>query len=292
MLILTGCQSAPDASFLHLVGSGAPLKPLAVVTSSATCPAGEQLLGGGYTALISQGDMVSVTDDYPSSANTWTVKAATGTQVSGELLAVAYCFTTPNVQLSLLTVPQQTTSSPISIFLATATGMASCPAGSVLTGGGFRVQGLPQGDFNHNSYISAEGPAPSGASQPSGWQTTLNYPVGIAPTATVLALCARNYLAPGTTINQTFTALNTVKGTVACAANAFTSGGGYSLAGVTTNAGTILSYTVYSSLSDTQSALSSTSGLNAYQAIGWRSDLTKPPAWQLTMSTNCIPFPR
>ena len=293
VLILAGCSAAPDASFLSLVGSGASLKPLAVVTSSATCPAGEQLLGGGYTALVSQGDMVSVTEDYPSSANTWTVTAVTGTQISGELLAVAYCFTTPNVQLSLLAVSQNTTSSPISILAATATGMAGCPAGSVLTGGGFRVQGLPQGDFIHNSYVTATGPAPNGASPPSGWQTKLLYPVRTAPTATVFALCARNYLAPGTTVNQTFTQLNTLKGTVACAANAFTSGGGYSLAEDTSEGGT-LPYTVYSSFSDTQSALTSAPGmkLNAYQAIGWRSDLTSHYAWPLTMSANCIPFPR
>jgi hypothetical protein len=294
VLILAGCTAAPDASFLHLVGSGAQLNTSPVVTSSATCPAGEQLLGGGYTALVSPGDMVSVTEDYPnpSSANTWTVTAATGTQVSGSLLAVAYCFTTPNVQLGVLPVSQNTTSSPISVLQATATGLASCPAGSVLTGGGFRVQGLPQGDVNHNSYITAEGPAPSGASQPSGWQTTLVYPVSTALTAKVFALCARNYLAPGTTVNQTFTQLNTLKGTVACAPNAFTSGGGYSL--TQSPEGLPPPYTVYSSFSDTESALNFTPSarFNAYQAIGWRSDLTFHFGWKLTMSANCIPFPR
>ena len=142
ILILCVCSPAPpDSSFVHLVSSATSIQaPGGVATTSATCPSGQQLIGGGFTAAANGTGLVAVTDNYPSSPNTWTVTAQVGQQGSaGEVIALAYCFTTPNVQLGLTTITAPTIAPPSLLGQLTysATGIALCPAGSVLTGGGY-----------------------------------------------------------------------------------------------------------------------------------------------------------
>jgi hypothetical protein len=302
-LVFRSCSpDSPDSSFIHLVGSTASIQAPGVVTTSATCPSGQQLIGGRFTTAANSG-LVVVTDNYPSlSANTWTVTAQAGPQFSGALVAVAICFTTPNAQLSLSAVTAKTTVNPStpSPYETVATGTANCPAGSVLTGGGYRVQGLnPRTAYTFNSYISSEGPSSNSAGQPIGWQTTLTYELGVTPTGTVFAICAGSYFSQGSTLTQV-TTQDTPPGAgaqtaqVHCPPSTFTSGGGYS---VQQSTGTPWAYTVYSSFSDTEGESNWTNKrLNFYEASGWRSDLStagplnSPPT--VTISANCIPFPR
>lgn len=302
ILILGACSPPPpDSSFIHLVGLGTPIQKQGMVTSSATCPSGQQLIGGGFFADVAPG-LVAVTEDYPSSSNTWTVTAQVGQKTSGALIAVAYCFTTPNVSLRLLTVTGNTIASPRSPSLPAqleivATGNAVCPAGSVLTGGGYRSQGLDAATAEtFNSYISAEGPSPNSGGQPVGWQTTLTYPITASPTATVFAICAGSYFTQGKIVSSNTFLAGTQTGDVHCPPNTFTSGGGYSLQQTTP---TPFPYTVYSSFSDTKAGVVSVAPnhrLDVYDASGWRSDLTAGNTpftqWPLSMSANCIPFPK
>jgi len=302
ILILGACSPPPpDSSFIHLVGSGTPIQKPGPVTSSATCPSGQQLIGGGFTADVAPGS-VAVTENYPSSSNTWTVTAQAGQKTSGVLVAVAYCFTTPNVSLKLLTVTASTNTNPRTSSLPAqleivATGNAACPAGSVLMGGGYRSQGLDTDAAEaFNSYISAEGPSSNNTGQPVGWQTTLTYPNTVSPTATVFAICAGSYFAQGKTVTANTSLAGTQTADVHCPPNTFTSGGGYSLQQTSP---TPFPYTVYSSFSDTKAGVISVAPnhrLDVYDASGWRSDLraanTPFTPWALSMSASCIPFPK
>jgi hypothetical protein len=300
ILILCVCSPAPpDSSFVHLVSSATSIQaPGGVATTSATCPSGQQLIGGGFTAAANGTGLVAVTDNYPSSPNTWTVTAQVGQQGSaGEVIALAYCFTTPNVQLGLTTITAPTIAPPSLLGQLTysATGIALCPAGSVLTGGGYRARGLvPMIAETFNSYISTEGPSSDSAGRPNGWQTTLTYPNTVAPTATAFAICARSYFAQGTILTANASAVSgTQTGDVHCRPNTFTSGGGYTVQ-QSTSASVLLGYTVYSSFSNTQAEQASTPRKPGfYDASGWHSDsLAAPYTATVTMSANCIPFPR
>jgi hypothetical protein len=295
-LFVGGCSpSPPDSSFIHLVGNATSIQASSVATVGATCPSGEQLIGGGFTAAIGTGP-VAVTDSYPSSPNTWTVTAHSGPGVSGSLVAVAYCFTTPNVQLSLSTVIGNTIvnspPSPIPAQLTfVAPGTATCPRGSVLTGGGYH-EVVPVASQAYTPYVSTEGPSPNSTGQPTGWQTTLTYVDTVtAPTATVFAICARSYFTQGTIVTANIAPVGKQQtGDVQCPPKTFTSGGGYSLQQSTP---TPWPYTVYSSFSDVKTeVISPNRRLTVYDAIGWHSDVTTPPnSPTFTMSANCIPFP-
>jgi hypothetical protein len=303
-LILCVCSpSPPDSSFIHLVFSPTSIQASGgVVTASATCPSGQQLIGGGFTAAPNGTALVAVTDNYPSSPNTWKVSAQVGEQASpGEVIALAYCFTTPNVQLGLTTVTGNTVAPPPTSPLSpggvqisfSAPGTAVCPAGSVLTGGGYSARGLdPTTAETYNSYISTEGPSSDSTGRPNGWQTTLTYINTVAPTATAFAICARSYFTQGTIVTANASAVLRVQtGDVHCPPNTFTTGGGYT---VQQSIPIPLPYTVYSSFSSTQPEPASTPRKPGfYDASGWHSDsLTTPFSATVTMSTNCIPLPR
>lgn len=91
---------------------------------SVSCPAGTQMIGGGYAATsVFEYDAV-VASSYPSSANTWTAVAGPGDAFT--LQADVYCLA-PTFPLGVQVV--QTSGAP--------TSGSGCPIGSVQLGGGF-----------------------------------------------------------------------------------------------------------------------------------------------------------
>lgn len=163
-------------------------------TATATCTSGEQLVSGGYYANVFEA--VSVQASYPSGSNAWTVIASSPASFI-ELNAYAFC-----LQTNL----------PIQVTVAHATGSgtisATCPAGMVLTGGGWQ---------------QASNPVPSS----NGWQ------VDDAESGEVYALCASNtYLSAAPAVSKTLTlpaGYGDGAGDAArCAAGQIASGGGFS----------------------------------------------------------------
>lgn len=208
----------------------------------ASCPDGTQLLGGGYS--MPEGDsslQIGVTASFPSSPNTWRVifenpDNGNADEVKRDILsATAYCLSTDNFPINATIVSssggQSQGATPFSIE-------TTCPAGSVLTGGGFRteISGANFSTFNANIFASA--PTMDDNGQADGWQVALAYmPQDNVPETSVYALCAQQNLTAGPlVVNELdITSLPTGWGwseaEATCPDNMFTTGGGYSIMG-------------------------------------------------------------
>jgi hypothetical protein len=208
----------------------------------ATCPTGQQLLGGGY--YMPDGDnmlQIGVTASYPLNTDTWRVifenpDNGRANLIEGYILsATAYCLATDDYPINSIIISEitqnQSSTSPFSIE-------AACPTNTVLTGGGFQT-GISSPSFslfNSNLFVSA--PTMDSNGQANGWQVALSYlPQDIIPETTVYALCAQENLIAGPLVVESLdlTTLPTAWGwsevSATCPDNMFTTGGGYSIIG-------------------------------------------------------------
>ena len=256
-VLLCSCSSNPIGSFVRIAGSTTVIQKPGVSSVAASCSATEQLVGGGYLLdgdfalqtksgqVLPVAPPVSVTENYPSSMDTWTVTADSSTATSSidakliagtALTAIAYCFTTPNVKLRM--TPSSATATTVSTpssLISSGSAFAKCPAGSVLTGGGFRVVSVNlQNGFDKNianSFISGEGPFTAPSGKVSGWRVQLTTPNTVTESATSYALCAGNYFATGSVISQPVGVSNlpaqNISADAVCPSGTFTTGGGY-----------------------------------------------------------------
>jgi hypothetical protein len=209
----------------------------------AQCPSGRQLLGGGY--FITEGDysfQVGLLANYPSNTNTWTAifevpNSGSSNRVEGHILvSTAYCLSTPDYPLNSTIVTAQGGQSqgqmPFNI-------KAECPAGSVLTGGGYSTGKSSPSFATFNSNVIASLPVLGEYGAASGWQVGLVYPLPQEnpPITTVYALCAQQNLSAGPVVSDILdlTTLPFAYGSAdtqtTCPRGAFTTGGGYSLVG-------------------------------------------------------------
>jgi hypothetical protein len=310
VLMLGGCTTpTPDGTFIVAMGTTTLITGAGTFTSNASCARGQQLVGGGFTTSPSPAvppsaappiknspavQSVAIIENYPFSGNTWRVTAQAAplpkTSNSGTLIAIAYCFVTPNVPLNMFIVPALTVAPPQAptlpvSLIADATASATCPAGSVLTGGGFSTTPVdPATGIPVNAYILSEGPTSNSAGQVTAWQMTLEYPYAIsrAPKGFAWALCARSHFSPGTVVTGTNTGTyDAITGAVSCPPSSFTVGGGYSFQS---------SSVPFSQMA--QSSFSQAVGNAALQGTSnWRVDGTKTPTQTLTATANCIPVP-
>jgi len=312
VLTLVGCNSGPSNSFVSIEPGTATIQGAGVLSAYASCPSGQQLLGGGY---LLDGNLVAstpiaVTENYPSSGTTWKVtvdstSAKSTDQIAGTvIIALAYCFTTPNIQLNMTTVTANTTAAPPAtsgpdIVIRTAAGTATCRAGEVLTGGGFQIQNpaLHQGD-GYNAYITTE--SPNAALRLTGWQVNIISPNTITAGATVYARCAGSYFTAGSVASlqlpSPFPPVASEPATVFCPANTFTTAGGYSLQNVSPGGSPFpLNNLVYSSYSQNGQQIAPPGKLpqpmKVYEASGWHTDFSG--LYQaITVSAYCIPVPK
>jgi hypothetical protein len=310
VIMLGGCPaSTPDSGFIVAMGTTTNITGAGTFTSNASCANGQQLVGGGFTTLPPPAvpsapppiknpqavQSVAIIENYPFSSNTWRVTAQAAplpkTSNSGTLIAIAYCFVTPNVPLNMFIVPALTVAPPQAptvpvSLIADATASATCPAGSVLTGGGFSTSPVdPATGIPVNAYVLSEGPTSNSAGQVTTWQMTLEYPNAIsrAPKGFAWALCARSHFSPGTVVTGTNTGTYTaITGAVSCPPTSFTVGGGYSFQPS--------SSVPFSQMA--QSSFSQAEGNAApHDTSNWRIDGTKVPTPTLTATANCIPVP-
>jgi hypothetical protein len=311
LLTLLGCNPGPSDSFVSIKSGTATITGAGVLSADASCPRGQQLLGGGYLldGKVVASTPITVIENYPSSGATWRVSvdstAAKSTdQIAGTvIIALAYCFTTPNVDLNMRTVTASTTAAPPAttgpdIVIRTAAATATCRAGEVLTGGGFQIQNpaLHPGD-GYNAYITTEAPAMNAALP--GWQVNMVSPNTITTGATAYALCAGSYFAAGSLaslqIPSSFPPV-AEPATVFCPANTFTTAGGYSLQNVNPSGSPlVLNYSVYSSYSQNGKEIAPPGKLprqtKVYEASGWHTDFSG--LYQsITVSAYCIPVPK
>jgi len=178
-------------------------------TVTAQCASGDVILSGGYAV---DDPLAFVTSSFPASGSTWTVTAHDEGQDGGShavtVIAYAACLHS-NVDAGVAAVsstpPIPSDSSPHEVS-------QNCPAGTIVTGGGFR------------------GTNGTGESLPSptGWTAALSVQLKGSAKPQLFAVCAKNHLMAA---SQPKSTADPVLGsgddlTVACPAGALLVGGG------------------------------------------------------------------
>jgi hypothetical protein len=177
------------------------------VTVSVACPAGEPVLSGGFAV---DDFLAFVSSTYPSSASAWTLTVHDEGQDGGShpVTVTAYADCLKANFTAATPIASSAPSIPADHMYHTVT--QSCPAGTTLTGGGFRgSDGSPLSIPSGNSWKASL--APSGAPAPK-----------------IFAVCVKGHLAAAGTPSAAKTFAIGVNGTVsvACAAGKLLVGGG------------------------------------------------------------------
>jgi hypothetical protein len=291
LLALVGCSPSrfPEPFFISVQPAMATMNIPGRMTVSAQCKSGYQLLGGGYAVILS-GSLsayIPVIANYPSAADTWTViidsSAVSSSYVQGSVvIADAYCLTTPNFPLNMTKVSTKAVNTQLMgpQPAVSATGTATCPTGSVTTGGGFMTAVGGSDSEYRNANVLKSAPARDDSEtthQIKGWEVDLFYEGARSsvPTTTVFALCAQQNLAPAVFVGQSrfssafIDEMNSVK----CPSGMFTTGGGYALSSSFAESHVVtLSY--------------------ATDEFGaWRSGQVLAPGTEINTQAVCIPVP-
>ena len=180
------------------------------VNVTASCPNGEPVLSGGYTL---DDPLAFVSSSYDSgvgvSGSAWTINAHDEGQDGGShpvtVTAYADCL---QANFAANTLDESSAPNVLAVGIQT----ASCPPGTVVTGGGYR--------FSAGGGVSL----PSG----NGWQAALSVQRNSTAVPIVIAVCAGNHLTAAATPSTAKTFGPGINGavSVACAQGQILVGGG------------------------------------------------------------------
>ena len=130
----TSAQAQGVSGYTEVTGTAVTVPGFTSATGSATCPAGDVVLSGGYT--LAGGNMV-IDTSAPLGANgaisstTWTVTGFDNGDGQGSFTPYAICVSSSIAGYSEASKAQSVNASSSAQLTET------CPAGSVITGGGF-----------------------------------------------------------------------------------------------------------------------------------------------------------
>jgi hypothetical protein len=206
----------PSASLvIHSSITRTTYTPFGFLSASASCSAGEQMVSGGYN-ISSANHGYSPYENFPSSPNTWTTTVKAASAASYNLQTYVGCLRA-NYPLAMKIVTANVDVAKGASQAAT----ANCPAGSVVTGGGFSLS-APVGVASTTAPVSGL----------SGW-TVAATGSGDALKATTYALCATRNLAVAPESKLQFNIFNqndSGQQSISCQGNdQWLTGGGYSV---------------------------------------------------------------
>jgi hypothetical protein len=218
------------------------------VNVDATCIAGEKLLGGGYSFSeppLSTGNPLIVEASYPLNDESWRIvvtrPASFEQDRDGIPLAVSWatCAALPEGDLRADIVESPEATASFSPSFETATATATCPADTVLTGGGFRVSPAADDEWTvaglFNSWIWDSAPTSDG-----GWAATLRRITGqqgpTPPTLRAYSVCAGSPIDSSHIVEADAGKREPINfvywdGLAQCEGSEVASGGGYSFSG-------------------------------------------------------------
>jgi hypothetical protein len=193
--------------------------------AEATCPAGELLTGGGYTISGTSTDW-QVYVDAPANSTTWLVEPVNFAAQPLDFSAYAICAESVPGKKGVSAYTSQVVATTVTVP-ANQTGEAdaTCPAGDLLTGGGYQVENISP---NWSIYLNA--PTASGT-----WTAEIDNEVPLSTTYDSFAIClGRKNSKPVTALTtSTVSTASTVPANssqtadVSCGAHQLMTGGGY-----------------------------------------------------------------
>ena len=180
---------------------------------AASCQGSDQLVSGGYYVQDSN-ELYNGESSYPSSAKSWTASVSNNTSQTMTLWSYADCLSANfSVGIQIIT---DTVSVPAGM---TVTANAACPAGSAITGGGFKT--TP----GNTGWVIASNPGAT----PPGWGVATQAKFG-SMTEVAYALCATRNMAMSSNPMATFSVAASSAGqdSLGCGSGQVLTGGGYS----------------------------------------------------------------
>ena len=172
--LISACSDNPHqlplkitAQMVQYTKTSARIAVGATGSVTASCPAGEQMLSGGYG--VDAFESANIMSSYPSGPNSWTVSTINNASPSWIALSASVNCLRANVSVGARIVHEM-----VNIANEAAQSMtAQCPPGAVVTGGGYETTG----------FVDASIP------QAPGW----NIMASGGSKAEVFALCATNH---------------------------------------------------------------------------------------------------
>lgn len=157
--LLAGCPVKPNR---YPGVTVTPKSETAALTGTtvvhAICPTGKRI-GGGFVAPVAKGMIVR--GSYPDDSNGWIVEADNTAAATNEVVtAYAYCLLTPDA-----TVAVHRQGNAVRLGQVPSTSLrVNCPAGTTVTGGGFRIDGPLNGtiDAPYNAGLMESSPSADG----------------------------------------------------------------------------------------------------------------------------------
>ncbi len=194
------------------------------ISDSVSCPTGTELLGGGYVINTSQNALIMADDSFPANGTTWTIDTRKAAGIALDVHVEAECLQANFAAQSQ--IASQTNNAD------GGTVVAPCPAGSIVSGGGYRAAG--------GTTITSQ---PSG----NGWKYgNAGLPGGSAYTFTAYAVCVSGAFLAADVIRQSALSVPStnggsqvvIKGTyLSCPAHDLATGGGFDGSAVVDNEG-------------------------------------------------------
>lgn len=214
-ILLNACASTPPpvplrivATMSHYTNTSGRIPVGSTGAVTASCKRGEQMLSGGYT--VDAFESANVMSSYPSGPNSWTVSTINNASPDWIVLSASVNCLRANVSVGAHIVHEMVHISSGKPQSAT----VNCPAGAVVTGGGYKTTG----------FVAASAP------RASGWNAVLSG----GSRAEVFAVCATQHVraAPPAAvpfmIEQCFGCSGS--GQAKCGAGQLLTGGGFSSA--------------------------------------------------------------
>jgi hypothetical protein len=232
LMVMTSCVTTSrfsepfvtvEAKVVNLSGVGPGL-------AAVTCPETRKLIGGGFlVSTASNPRDYLVRGSHPSPENSWMVEVE-NFQAADDVIveALAYCLDVGRVPATITTQISRAAIQTGGAALGHTAGTnATCPGGTSLTGGGFRIGGdLVSGDTLYNAGIQESSPTPS------AWSVGMD-PRLMAPDRTLtfesFAVCATSPISPGTVIREPLPIAGDARAVAApkCDAASFVTAGGF-----------------------------------------------------------------
>lgn len=215
LFLISACADSLHPSLLKTVATmtqytnrSARIAVGAAGAVTASCQRGEQMLNGGYA--VDAFESANIMSSYPSSPNSWTVSTINNASPGWIVLVVSVDCLRANVSVGAQIVHETMNISNGTAQSAT----AICPAGAVVTGGGYKTAG----------FVEASTP------QDSGWNAVV---IG-GSKVEIFAVCATQHVRAAPTAGVPFTIEQCFgcsgSGQAKCRAGQLLTGGGFSIA--------------------------------------------------------------